>query len=319
MEIKILTHKKYSLRSIAGALERSVSTISDELKRNKVKGIYDAKKAQHKAYVRRQEAKYQGMKIVDYPPLHSFVEENLWHEQSPHAIAGRIRRREKHLPSISGDSIYRYIASVYGRKIEAHRRRKRPKHRTRRTKLKKIDDRVFIDKRPLIINKRMRIGDAEADFIVSRRDRKGILLVVVDRKLRAVFLELILIVTIERVHAAFVRIKKRYGEMRTATTDNDILLQRHRELAALLEVKIYFCHPYHSWEKGSVENANKHIRKYIPKGSDLSRYSKRFIRSVEGKLNDRILACLDYRTPHEMLERARKQKKRLRALKKKQK
>ena len=306
------------MRSIAEALHISVSTISDELKRNKVKSVYDPQKAHHKAYVRRQEAKYQGMKIIDHPPLRSFVEEHLWHDQSPHAIAGRIRRREKHLPSVSGDSIYRYIASPYGRSIEYHRSKRKIRQKRRRQKVAILTDRVFIDKRSVSINKRMRIGDAEADFIVSGRDGKGIILVVVDRRIRVVFLELIPMVTIERVHAAFVRIKKRYPEVRTATTDNDILLQRHRELAALLKMRIYFCHPYHSWEKGSVENANKHIRQYIPKGSSLSRYSKRFIRSVEEKLNNRMLACLDYRTPHEILERARKQKKRLRALKKKQ-
>ena len=126
----------------------------------------------------------------------------------------------------------------------------------------------------------MRVGHAEADFIVSGKEGKGILLVVVDRKLRAVFLEQILIVTIGAVHRAFVRIKKRYPELQTFTTDNDILFQHHRELARLLGVKIYFCHPYHSWEKGSVENVNGVIRKTIPKGSDLSQHSKRFMRSM---------------------------------------
>ena len=288
---------------------RSPNTISDETRRNRVKGAYDPLKAHHKAYVRRQDAKYQGMKIVEHPDLKAFVEKHLYDDQSPENIAGRITVRENHLPTVSKESIYRYIASPYGRRIEYHRSRKKARRKHRWLKVTKLQDRVFIEKRPISINNRMRIGHAEADFIVSGKEGKGILLVVVDRKLRATFLEQILMVTIEAVHRAFVRVKKRYPELQTFTTDNDILFRNHRELARLLGVNIYFCHPYHSWEKGSVENANGVIRHTIPKGSDISQYSKRFIRSMEDKLNRRIMECLDYRTPAEALDTARKQKK----------
>ena len=299
-------------------MHRSPSTISDEITRNTVKGGYDPLKADHKAYVRRQEAKYQAMKIVKRPDLRTFVEKHLYDDQSPEAIAGRIRRHENRLPMISKESIYRYIASPYGRWIEYHRSKKKARRKNRRPKVTKLQDRVFIDKRPVSINKRMRVGHAEADFIVSGKDGKGILLVVADRKVRAAFLEQILTVTIEHVHQAFERIEKRYPEIKSFTTDNDILLQHHRKLAQLLGVKIYFCHPYHSWEKGSVENANGVIRHTIPKGSDISRYSKKFIRSLEDKLNRRIMECLDYATPAETLEIAQKQKK-LREMRRKKK
>lgn len=293
-------------------MRRSVSTISDELKRNKVKGSYDPKKAQHKAYVRRQEAKYQGMKIVAYPELRMFVEHNLMEGRSPESIAGRIKRREKHLPRISPDSIERYLKSVYGRRIEAHRKylMRRRRWQRKRPQVTQLTDRTFIDKRPHIINRRGRVGDIEADFIVSGKDRVGMLLTAADRKLRPSFLEKILPVSIENVHQAFVRIKQRFPEMCTITIDNDVLLRRHKELEKLLGVKIYFCHPYHSWEKGSIENTNGEIRKSIPKGSDISRYSKRFIRGIEMKINDRYMECLEYRTPKEALARYRKQKRR---------
>lgn len=290
-------------------LGRNPSGIWYEVTHNKVKNAYDAKKAHHKAYVARHDSKYQAMKIVGRPDLRAFVEKHLYDDQSPENIAGRIKNRERRLPRISKESIYRYIGSVYGRRIEYHRTKKKALRRNHRTRTKKLTDRTFIDKRPVSINKRMRIGNAEADFIVSGRSGKGILLVVVDRKLRVIFLELILEVTIEQVHQAFLRIKKRYPELQTFTTDNDILFQHHQKLAQLLGVKIYFCHPYHSWEKGTIENANGVIRKTIPKGSDLSRYSKQFVRSIEHKLNRRIMACLDYQTPNEALELTRKQKK----------
>ncbi len=157
---------------------------------------------------------------------------------------------------------------------------------------------------------RLRVGDVEADFIVSGKDGHGIMLVVEDRKLRITFLARIVQITIRNVHRAFARIKQRFPEVKTISTDNDILFQRHQQLAQQLGVRIYFCHPYHSWEKGSIENTNGVIRKSIPKGSDLSRRSPYAIRKIEQKLNRRIMECLDYRTPQEMLDRHRKNKKR---------
>ena len=297
------------MRRIAGLMGRSPNTISDEIARNTVKGVYDPRKAHHKAYVRRQDAKYQAMKIVEHPDLRIFVEKYLYDDQSPENIAGRIRMHEKRILPIGKDSIYRYIASPYGRRVEYHRSRKKARRKHRRARTQKLTDRVFIEQRPVSINKRMRVGNAEADFIVSGDDGVGILLTVIDRKIRAAFLEQILTVTIAAVHQAFIRIKQRYPELKTFTTDNDILFRHHRELARLLGVTIYFCHPYHSWEKGSIENVNGVIRRIIPKGSDISRYSKKFIRSIEDKLNRRIMKCLNYQTPAEALTIARKQKK----------
>lgn len=297
------------MREIAHALERSVSTVSDEIKRNKVKGTYDPKKADLKAYVRRKYAKYQGMKIIGDRNLRTFVEHALRQGRSPESISGRICKREKHLPDISADSIERFLRSVHGRKIEAARNKLKARgQRKHQPKTKKLDGRKFIDTRPQIISTRQRVGDAEADFIVSGKSGEGHLLTVADRKLRTSFIEKVLPVTIMNVHRAFKRIKRRYPELCTITTDNDLLFQHHKQLERELDVKIYFCHPYHSWEKGTIENVNGVIRKDIPKGADISQYSKCFIRSVEAKLNDRYMECLDSFTPQEALDRYRKRK-----------
>ncbi len=250
------------------------------------------------------------MKIVQSKELREFVEANLYDGQSPPNISGRIRKHEKDFVSISKNIIYGYIKSPYGRRIEAYRKKKKARQWRRRAKNEKLADRTFIDKRPAFINKRKRIGDAEADFLVSGKTGKGIILNVTDRKSRAPFLEQIIVVTIKNVHRAFKGIKKRFPELKTITIDNDILLRKHKELEKLLDVKIYFCDPYSSWQKGTVENTNGHIRRDIPKGSDISKYSKRFIRSVENKLQRRFMGCLNHLTPYEVLERHRKQKKR---------
>ena len=258
------------------------------------------------------------MKIVENRKLREFVEAGLYDDQSPPNIAGRIKKHEKYLAAVSKNSIYRFIKSPYGRSIEYHRTKRKNRRRgRRRPSLKQLQDRIFIDKRPEFINRRKRIGDAEADFLLSGKTGKGIILNVTDRKSRAPFLEQIIAVTVKNVHAAFKKIRNRFPELRTITTDNDLLLQRHKELEKLLKVKIYFCHQYHSWEKGTVENTNGYVCKDIPKGSDISRYSKRFIGSIENKLQRRFMDCLDYLTPYEVIENYRKQKKRQSAKRKK--
>lgn len=174
--------------------------------------------------------------------------------------------------------------------------------------MKPLTDRTFIDQRPAYINGRKRVGDAEGDFIVSGKSGKGRLLVIVDRKLRVAFMEQILRLSLSEVTAACLRIKARYPEWKSMTTDNDILFRHHKELEWILGISIYFCHPYHSWEKGSVENVNKVIRRDVPKGSNLALYTKGFMRSLEAKLNRRIMKTLQYRTPHEVLDMHRKRK-----------
>ena len=270
--------------------------------------MYDPLKAHHKAYVRRWQSKYQGMKIVENVELKKFVERKLLKDDSPVNISGRVRKREKHLPNVSKNSIYRYIRSPYGRRVENYRNERKQRKRWKRPKGEKLKDRTFIDKRPKYINDRARIGDAEGDFIVSGKSGKGILLVVVDRKSRAPFLEKILPVKILEVHGAFVRIKNRFPELKTLTMDNDILFKGHKELEKILKIKIYFCNPYHSWEKGTVEKVNREIRKDIPKRSNIGRCSKKFIQSIEERLGNKIYRCLDYRTPLEVLNKYRKRK-----------
>ena len=242
--------------------------------------------------------------------LRTFVEEKLRDDLSPAAIGGRLAGHEHDLPSASKDSIYRFLKSPYGRKVEYERQKKYSYRKRHNSKSRQLKNRTFIDARPKSIERRSRVGDSEGDFIVSGKNGKGILLVVVDRKLRISFLEQILKITIAEVHLAFLRIKKRFPEMKTMTTDNDILFQRHEELEKLLDIAIYFCHPYHSWEKGTVENTNKYIRKDIPKSSDLSNYSRKFIKLVEEKLNRRPMKCLKYFTPSEVLAQHRKRKRR---------
>ena len=239
--------------------------------------------------------------------MRSFIEKALEAGQSSEAISGRLKKQEKYLPNISGDTIERYLKSPYGMFVKLPW--KSQKYRRGSSKKGKLSDRKFIEMRPKQAEKRLRVGDCEGDFIVSGKSGKGVLLVVVCRKLRMAFLENIFPVTVDAVHIAFLKIQKRFPEMRTLTLDNDILFQMHLVLEKLLGLKIYFCHPYHSWEKGSVENTNRYIRKFLPKGTDLSRVDKKEIREIERYLNARWMKCLRHASPTEELVLYRKKQK----------
>lgn len=232
-------------------------------------------------------------------------------DQSPEHISRRIEKYHQDLQYVSGVTIRIYIKSPYGRRIEAHRNKLGKRRGGRRKGGLRIKDKRMINRRPKQINDRKRVGDMEGDFIASGKDGDGLLLVHTDRKLRYPLLEKIYPVSIRALKNAVGRMKKRYPEMKTVTWDNDILLICHKELEKQFGIKIYFCHPYRFWEKGGVENRNKLIRKYIPKGSDISRYSRPYIKKLEEKLQRRIMKCLNYCTPKEMVERHRKRKKKL--------
>jgi IS30 family transposase len=294
---------------IAKKIKRAYSSIWDEIKRNSVNGKYEAKKAHRKSYARRKYSKYQGMKVVANPKLREKVEIWLINDQSPEGISKRIKRQEKNLPNISHDSISRFIKSVYGRTIEYHRN-KRKKPRRRRGKKAIWKNKKSIHDRPVSIDKRRHIGDAEGDFIESGKSGKGKLFVVIDRKLRVKFLEKISRPDFVGVKRAGRRIKKRYPEWRTMTTDNDLLFEKHEELEIAWDINIYFCDTHSPWRKPSVENTNKDIRRDIPKGSNISKYSVNFIKKLETKLNNKFMDCLNSLSPAEALKRYRKNKKR---------
>jgi len=225
-------------------------------------------------------------------------------------ISGRIKKHHRGVKNISGAVIRRFIASPYGRRIEAHRDKLRKKYARRKPRPSSMEGKRMINQRPKYINTRSRIGDCEGDFIVSSKNGTGMILNVIDRKSRAPFLEKIHPVSIRTMENGMCRIKKRFPEMKTLTLDNDLLFIHHKQLEKILNLKIYFCHKHSPWEKGSNENRNKLMRKYIPKRSDISKISRKFIQKLEEKLQRRIMKCLNHLMPKEILERHRKKKKR---------
>ncbi len=264
---------------------------------------YDAAYAHHLAYTRRKYSRAVGKKIALHKKLRDFVEKQLLDDQSPEELSKRLKRIETHLPYVSATAIRRYIKSPYGRKIESHRAKVFSKKRRRCGTKKRIQGKRMIDKRPSKINKRWGLGHMEGDFIVSGKTGRGLVLALVDRKVRKKLLERILPVSVRNVERALLRMKKRYPEMQTITFDNDLLFLEHKRLEERLTVIIYFCHEHSPWEKPSIERLNKDLRRYIPKSSDISKYSRYRLQKLEAKLNRRFMDCLGSLTPDEAYKR----------------
>lgn len=229
------------------------------------------------------------------------------------AIAGRLAIGLDGLPYASRDTIEEYIHSVHGRRIEYElkllKASQKRRGRKKRLSVEPLGMRKGIDERPSVITNRERVGDVEADFIVSGKTGSGYLLTATDRKLRYGLIRKLLPVTIANMERAFLDLKAAFGELKSITTDNDLLFRHHERLEALLGVPIYFCDPYSSWQKGSIENYNKHVRKYIKKGSDISQYDEAYLDFVQARLNSRFMDVLDYKTPAECLEKHRQKPK----------
>lgn len=314
--IERLKKSGHGVREIARTLGRGVGTISDELRRNTVKGVYDAKKATHKARVRRQYSKQQCLKVVSHPELRRYVEEKLREEWSPELISGRIQNIDRHLPRVSPKAIYAFVYSVYGRPFEkllyskAVKKRGGPKRGTRAV----MDGRTSIEKRPKSAEKRKVFGHVEGDFIESGKDGTGSLLVLVERKTRYPFLAYCADRTASAVNELIFSLLKDML-LASLTLDNDVSFKKHQALSELIDAAVFFCHPYTSSEKGTVENRNRIVRRTVPKRSDWSQVSVETILLIQTKMRNRPMKCLGYKTPQEAWDaEIRKQKSALNAV-----
>jgi IS30 family transposase len=317
---KYLRQKK-SLRFVASKLGRSVSSISDEIRLNSTRGVYNAVKADHKAYVKRWRSKLQCMKVSMDPVLKKFVIESMRKDdQSPEGISGRLKNIEKHIQYASTKAVYNFVRSPGGRQIERHLYSKavHKKSGRKRDTSVTIDGRIMIDKRPKKVDARLEFGHYEGDFIESGRDGTGSLLVIVERKTRYPFLMYLEDRSTKNVNRAVEQLLNG-THVKSLTVDNDISLQKHEELSELINATIFFCHPQCPHEKGMVENRNKAIRRYVKKKSDLSTYPAEHFVEVERKLRDRFMACLKYKTPREAftMELQKQNKPRVRGMMKK--
>lgn len=304
-EISILLGKEHSRREIAEALGKSHTSIVREIQRNSTKAGYDPLAAKAKARTRRKQSKHQGMKVEDSAETRQYVVKHLKLHHTPEEIAGRLKNVDTHVPYVSHEAIYKWLYSAYGQRycfLLPSQRFKPRKRSGKKTERSMIPNRVGIEERPEEANARSEYGHYETDTIVSgkRSGSKAALDVLVERKARYTRLRRLPNLKPSTNNKALIRMTKDL-RISTLTYDNGIENRNHEELALILMIKAYFCNPYSSWEKGTIENTNGRIRRFIPKGADLNDYSDAQIQKIEDWLNHTPRKCLCYKTPYEIM------------------
>ena len=298
LEIGILLSRQYGIREIARVLGRSPSSISEEIKRNSVNGIYDPLKADHKAYVQSLYRRLQWRKINHDDALQAYIIEGLKQHWNPDEIAGSMK--EQGLPFYtSKTAIYEWLRTSRGDRYCEHlysQRHYRKKHKPK-TERVLIPNRVGIEARPLGATNRTRYGHWEGDTMVSGR-RSGstaCLSVMCERKTRYVTATAISNLK-PATHVRAVRRMTKNLLMKSSTWDNGVENQQHQQFG----MSTFFCDPYSSWQKGGVENVNKMLRRYFPKGMDLSLVTKMSLQKAVSIINGKPRRSLGFRSAEEM-------------------
>jgi IS30 family transposase len=287
------------------------STISRELKRNipkRGKGAknYVALNAQKKTKNRHIE-KLKHTTFTD--DLKQQAKEWMVDKKySPEFIAAQwVKDKVK---GVSHECIYQFIwhckhtnqkdnkayKQLYKQLKHGKRRRKRGNYKDTRGL---IPNRVSIEYRPKIVEKRRRSGDVEVDLIMGK-DHKSALLITVDRAT--------LITTIDKLESKnstiitnkIIERMREKPPLKTMTFDNDQAFSQHEKIAAALKINTYFTRPYTSQDKGTIENRNGVIRRFFPKKTDFNIIDLEEIKRVENEINNRPVRKFGYLTPNEV-------------------
>lgn len=277
------------LREIARFLLRSPNTVSREIAKNSVGGMYLAVKANHRAYWKRWRSKRQCLKVAMDQFLCRFVEKKLREKWSPEQISGYLKVEMG--IQCSAKCIYKFADKrslnhlLFWGWNNMKQCRKRYAWKTPK------DGRKYIEERSEVLT----VGHFELDFVVSKQSTNSFL-VAVDRLTKYTMIEKILNRKRDTVRIALSRMFSG-KKVQSITTDNDIAFVNWREVEALLNTQVYFTHPYHSWEKGLVENTNRWIRCFVPKRRDIGSVSDEEMQEILSFINDRPREVIGFKIP----------------------
>lgn len=292
-QIQAYLSQHLSYREIGRRLKVSHSSISRELKRHTINGVYDPSVAQQRTqYRRRYAAKSQiSQKTIAY------VEFGLSLDWSPEQIAGVSDLIG--LP-VSHEWIYGHVQrdKHQGGKLYKHLRHNGRRYRKgSHAKRVIIPNRIGIEKRPKIVDSKQRFGDWEVDTVLGKQGT-GAIVSLVERKSKMYLIRKVPSKSTEDVCRAVVAMLWRYRRhVLTITADNGTEFCAHEHIAQKLKTDVYFANPYASWERGLNENFNGLLRQYIPKGTDLRTVTNEEIAKVQRLLNLRPRKSLGYRQP----------------------
>lgn len=315
-------HKK----EIANRLNKSLSTIYNEIKRGSVTllrsdlteyKIYKADYAQ-RDFLQKQTAKGSSLKIGNDFDFVNFVEDKIKNEKwSPAAVIGFLRMHPemKFKTDICYKTLYNYIHAGLFLNIRQsdlkHYHIKKQRDVKAAVALHNLRG-ISIEKRPKDIKKRDSFGHWEMDTVIGQRSKKNCLLVLSERQTRTEIVRKIKSKSQEAVAGALDQLEKELGSklfrdiFKTITTDNGVEFLNAKKIETSVfggkRTSTYFCHPFASWERGTNENINKMIRRWIPKGEDISNYSNSQIRYIEHWINTYPRKIFGFKSSREMLQ-----------------
>lgn len=297
-QIKVLMKAGHNQTQIALLVGCHKSTISRELRRNRGRKGYRPYQADEFAYDRQCEAYRSRIAWQTW----QLVERLLRQDWSPEQIAGRLKLEQQ--PTVSPEWIYLYVYADKRRGGTLHQHLRSQKKQRKRysgyIRRGQIPNRTSIDKRPLIVARKGRFGDWEADTIIGARHKGGIVSIV-ERKSKLTRLrKLATKAAAEMRQTSVALLKPLAARVHTITVDNGKEFCEHEQIASGLQARIYFAHPYASWERGLNENTNGLVRQYFPKKYEFARITDKDLQHVEDLLNNRPRKTLGYRTPNEV-------------------
>lgn len=306
VELKVLRNQGASLRRIAQVLGCSASSVSRELKRHGLNASYDPGLADASALKRRRRG---GRKLKPGNALWELTVKQLQSAWSPEQIAERLRAlhptdsRER----VSDTTIYQAIYALpkgelkkdlLGCLRQAGRSRRPGSGGKKRSEvLKNITP---IQARPSEVEARLIPGHWEADLIKGKGNKSAVATMVERVSRLTIMAELPDAKATSVLEALTKALADQPAVMRrTLTYDRGTEMARHEELAARLDIKVYFCDPHSPWQRGTNENMNGLIRQYLPKGLDLSVYEQSYLNDIANALNTRPRKALGFKTPLE--------------------
>jgi IS30 family transposase len=327
-KIEILSKEKYTAQEISERLGRSKRTIERELKIGRVelqksdlstRIEYSAVKAQ-KYHEAKWSNKGSGLKIGKNHELSKHIEKKIKEEKySPDAVIGEIKEKGLFLETICTKTLYNYISQgifvdITNKDLPVKRNKKKREYKKVRISHKNQKG-TSIEERPKEVEKREEYGHWEMDCVVGKQGGSGaVLLVMSERKSREEIIVKMKDKTQASVKEVLDKLEKKYAEQfenkfKTITTDNGTEFLKFEEIEKSIitegkrRVKMYYAHPYSSWERGTNENSNKLIRRFIPKGSDIGKVSKKKIKEIEEWVNNYPRRILGYKSAKEVSEK----------------
>lgn len=310
-QIEALNANGNSQSSIAKIIGVHKSTVCRELKRNVPKRgmgakIYGAQKAQLKTDCRH---KIKPKQVIFSAELQCDVVKKMTIEKLSPELISAVWKREN-IIGVSHETIYKFIwkskfsnrkeyrssKRLYKHLKHGKRRRKRGNYKDNRGL---IPNRISIEKRSKIVDRRKRLGDIEVDLIIGKNHQSGIL-VMLDRATLITTIDKIKSKKPEHIKRLILKRMKNNKDLKTMTFDNDQAFGLHQEIAKQLNVKTFFTRPYTSQDKGSIENRNGVIRRFYPKKTDFNEVSANDVKKVETMINNRPVRKFNYKTPNEV-------------------